>query len=176
MTNGSSSNSRTVAAGGILAAGSLVLLWLACIAPSGRIGLAAVAGLFPVAGVLAAGRAAGYLCWAAGGILGLILMPDKGIALLYLLFLGLYPVVKGQIEGLRRQKTEWGLKLLFFNAVLTLFVFIFGKLFLPELSQWSKWGNGVLYLAGNVVFVAYDIGLSRLIALFSHRLGAGRRW
>ena len=34
------------ALGGILAAGSLALLWLACVVPSGRIGLAAAAGLF----------------------------------------------------------------------------------------------------------------------------------
>lgn len=175
MSKGSSPySSRTIAAGGILAAGSLVLLWMACVAPSGRVGLAAVAGLFPVAGVLTAGRAAGYLCWAAAGILGLVLMPDKGIALLYLLFLGLYPVAKGQIEQVRRRNVEWCLKLLFFNVVLTIFVFGFGKLFLPEFSQWPKIGNLGLYLGGNAVFLLYDIGLSKLIALLYHRLGAGR--
>ena len=168
-------SSRVIAAGGILAAGSLVFLWLASIAPSGRIGLAAVAGLFPVAGVLSAGRAAGYLCWAASGILGLILMPDKGIALLYLLFLGLYPVTKGQIEAIRRQKTEWCLKLAFFNLMLTLLWFGVRTIFLPDFSLWPGMGSAAVYLVGNGVFVLYDIGLSRLIALFYHRLGPGRR-
>ena len=169
------SGSRRVAAGGVLAAGSLALLWLACVAPSGRLGLAAVAGLFPVASVLTAGKAAGYLCWAASGILGLILMPDKGIALIYLVFFGLYPVVKGQIESLRRQALEWLLKLACFNGVLTLLLLAFRPLFLPALPQWLSEGFVPLYLVGNVVFVIYDIGLSRLIGLLYHRLGPGGR-
>ena len=53
--------SRRTAVAGVLAAGSLAVLWLACMVPSGRIGLTGAAGLFPVAAVLAAGRAAGYL-------------------------------------------------------------------------------------------------------------------
>ena len=74
-----------------------------------------------VAAVLAAGRAAGYLCWAASALLGLFLLPDKGVALLYLIFLGLYPVVKNNIEGLRRLPLEWLCKLACFNAALSLF-------------------------------------------------------
>lgn len=170
-----SSRSRSVAAAGVLAAGSLAVLWLACVAPSGRLGLTAVAGLFPVAGVLAAGRVAGYLCWAAGGILGLILLPDKGVALMYLAFLGLYPVVKSRIESLRRLGVEWVLKLAFFNVMLTLFWYVFRSLFLPQPPQWLGDNSLLLYGAGNLVFVAYDVGLSRLIALFQARIGPGRR-
>ena len=76
-----------IALGGMLGAGSLVILWLACIVPSGWLGLTAVAGLFPVTATLYAGRAAGYMCWAAGSLLGLVLLPNKGIPLLYLVFL-----------------------------------------------------------------------------------------
>ena len=94
--------SRRTAVAGVLAAGSLAVLWLACMVPSGRIGLTGAAGLFPVAAVLAAGRAAGYLCWAASALLGLFLLPDKGVALLYLIFLGLYPGVAVQAGLLQR--------------------------------------------------------------------------
>ena len=52
-----------VSVGGVLAAGALVLLWLACMAPSGQLGLTAAGGLFPMAAAVAAGRGAGYLCW-----------------------------------------------------------------------------------------------------------------
>lgn len=170
-----STKSRSIAVAGVLAAGSLAILWLACVVPSGRLGMTAAAGLFPVAGVLAAGRMAGYLCWAAGGILGLILLPDKGVALLYLAFLGLYPVVKSRIESLRRLSIEWVLKLAFFNAVLTLFWFVFRSMFLPQPPQWLGDNSLLLYGAGNLVFIVYDIGLSRLIGLFQARLGPGRR-
>ena len=174
MASPFSSKSGRLALGGILAAGSLGVLWLACLMPSGRIGFAAAAGLFPVAGVRAAGRGAGYLCWAAGGLLGLILLPDKMVALLYLAFLGLYPVVKSRIESLRRRGVEWILKLAFFNLALTLFWFVLRKLFLPEPPQWLGGSSLLFYALSNAVFAAYDYGLSKLIGLFLARLGPGR--
>ena len=82
------------------------MLWLACIAPSGRLGLTAVGGLFPMAATLAAGRVAGYLCWGAASLLGLFLLPDKGVALLFLMFFGLYPVVKERVESLRKKASR----------------------------------------------------------------------
>ena len=164
-----------VSVGGVLAAGALVLLWLACMAPSGQLGLTAAGGLFPMAAAVAAGRGAGYLCWGAAGLLGLILLPDKGVALLFLLFLGIYPVAKGAIESLRRLPLEWVLKLAFFNLALTLCWFLFRELFLPALPDWLTDSLPVLYGAGNVVFVLYDIGLSRLVGLLRTRLSARRR-
>ena len=164
-----------VALGGVLAAGSLAVLWLACVAPSGRLGLTAAAGLFPLAGAVTAGRAVGYLCWGAGGVLGLLLLPDKGAALLYLMFLGLYPVVKGRIESLGGLVVEWCLKLLYFNAALTAAWFLLRQLLFPNPPAWMAQGLWAVYLAGNGAFVVYDVGLSRLVALLRARLRPGRR-
>ena len=164
-----------IALGGMLGAGSLVILWLACIVPSGWLGLTAVAGLFPVTATLYAGRAAGYMCWAAGSLLGLVLLPNKGIPLLYLVFLGLYPVVKSRIEGLRRGAVEWLLKLIFFNVALILCWFLFQGLLLPDPPQWLEEGIAIFFAGGNLVFICYDIGLSRLIGLLGHRLSRGGR-
>lgn len=154
----------SLAAGGILSAGSLALLWVGCITPSGRIGMTAAAGLFPMLASVYAGSAAGCLCWAAASVLGLILLPDKGIALLFLTFLGLYPVGKGRIESLRRLWLEWGLKLSWFNLVLTLFWFLFQALFLPNAPQWLEESTLLCYVLGNVIFAAYDLGLSQVIS------------
>ena len=158
------------ALGGVMAAGSFVLLWLACVAPSGRIGLTAAAGLFPMAATLCAGRTAGCLCWAAASLLGLFMLPDKGVALLFLAFLGLYPVIKGRIETLDRRAVEWGLKLCWFEMTLTLFWFVFQELFLPEAPAWLASNAVLVYVLGGVVFICYDIGLSQLITLLRTRL------
>ena len=152
-----------VALGGVLAAGSLAVLWLACVVPSGQLGVTAVAGLFPVGAVLAAGRGAGLLCWAAASILGLLLLPDKGVALMY-------PVVKSRLEQLKSRPMEWAGKLIYFNAALTLLWFAFRELFLPALPEWMSAQVWVLYLAGNVIFILYDIALSRLIGGLNARL------
>lgn len=156
-----------IALGSVLAAGSLAVLMLACISPIGQMGVTAMAGLFPMIGVLVAGRVVGYLCWAAAAILGFLLLPDKAVVLLYLVFLGLYPVLKECIESVRMLPLEWMLKLVYFNLALTLVWFVFQAWFLPMLPEWT---DGVLYGLGNLIFVCYDIGLSRLIALIRVKL------
>ena len=108
-------------------------------------------------------------------LLGLFLLPDKGVALLYLIFLGLYPVVKNNIEGLRRLPLEWLCKLACFNAALSLFWFALRALFLPDPPVWLGERTWLLYLAGNLIFVLYDVGLSRLIALVMARMPGRRR-
>ena len=105
----------------------------------------------------------------------LFLLPDKGVALLYLIFLGLYPVVKNNIEGLRRLPLEWLCKLACFNAALSLFWFALRALFLPDPPVWLGERTWLLYLAGNLIFVLYDVGLSRLIALVMARMPGRRR-
>ena len=159
-----------VALGGVLAAGSLAVLWLACVVPSGQLGVTAAAGLFPVGAVLAAGRGAGLLCWAAASILGLLLLPDKGVALMYLVFLGLYPVVKSRLEQLKSRPAEWAGKLICLNAAPSVLWFAFRGLFLPALPEWMSAQVWVLYAAGNVIFILYDIALSRLIGGLTARL------
>ena len=158
-----------------MAASGLAFLWLASLIPSGRLGMTAVAGLFPMAALLVSGRNAGFLCWGASGLLSLILLPDKGISILYLVFFGLYPVVKERIEALRMLPIEWGLKLIYFNAALTLIWTVFRALFLPSLPAWLAGNAVLLYLLGNLIFVVYDIGLSKLIALLRVRLRFDKR-
>ena len=168
MSGPDGKGSAPVALGGVMAAGSLTLLWLACAAPSGRTGLAACAGLFPMAATLYAGRRLGYLCWAAASLLGLILLPDKGVALLFAAFLGVYPVVKGRLETLERRAVEWGLKLSWIELTLTLFWFVLEDLF--GLPDWLAGSALLIYGLGSVIFVVYDLGLSRLITLLRARL------
>lgn len=155
---------------GMLAAVSLALLWVAGMAPSGRLGLSALAGLGPVVAVLTAGRGAGYLCWAASGVLGLLLTPDKGAAApVPGLFravsrgkgpAGVYGPPRGGV-GPEAGLLQWGAH--------PILVFV-SSAAVPTLPAWLGGGLPVLYGLGNLVFVLYDVGLSRLIALLLRRL------
>ena len=165
--------SRT-ALGGVLAALSLLLLYLATLLPSGRIGMVAVAGLVPAAGVVSGGLAAGFLCYGAAGLLGLLLLPDKGCALLYAVFFGLYPMVKSAVERLRKLPLELLLKLAFFNAVLAILLFGFSSLLFPMLPEFLH-SPLPIFLVGNVVFLLYDFGFSKLITYYAARIRPATR-
>ncbi len=161
---------------GVLSAGGLAVLWMACLTPSGRTGITAAAGLFPVAAVLLAGRAAGWLCWAVIALLGLLLLPNKAVSLMFALFLGLYPVAKSRLEQLRQRGLEWVLKLLLFNGAFLLLWYGLRGLLGLSLPEWLAGRTWLILPAANLVFVCYDIGLSKLIALMAARLcRRGRR-
>ena len=167
-----SSGTRKTALCGILTALSTALLYLSAFLPSGQLAVTAAAGLFPVAAVIAFGRGAGLLCWAGSSLLGLLLSPEKGLCLLYLLFLGLYPVVKSVLEGLKSRIVEWVCKFAYFNVVLALFLLVLSSVFLPTLPGFLQ-QTGILFAVCNVVFFVYDMGLSRLIGIYSGRLAHG---
>lgn len=153
----------------IFGALALAVLYLGTALPTGTWGLAAAAGLFPLAVVLSVGVAAGLLCWAGVTVLAFLLLPDKFMALLFGALFGVYPIVKGLIERLRRLPLEYVLKLAFFNTALTAVYFAMKAALLDSLpaALGVVWA---LYLAGNVVFLLYDYGVSKLIALYMNRI------
>lgn len=165
-------NKRTakVAYPAVLGALALILLYLGSVAPTGSWGIVAVAGLFPAAAVASVGLKAGFLCWAGVSILAFFLLPEKFCVLLFALLFGLYPMVKSIAEQLHRKPVGYLLKLAFFNAALTLIYFTMRSAVASSLP--SVLGNSVwlLYLTGNVVFLLYDYGFSRLIAFYLARI------
>ncbi|HJH62013.1 MAG TPA: hypothetical protein IAC84_01895 [Firmicutes bacterium] len=162
-------SARKVAYPALLGALSLVVVYLGSITPTGSWGVVAVAGLMPCAAVISAGLPAGFLCWAGVSILAFLMVPDKFCVLLYGVLFGLYPMVKALIERLRRRPVEYLLKLVFFNAALTVLYLVMRAAVLASLPQALSvvWA---LYGAGNVVFLLYDYGLSKLIGAYLARI------
>lgn len=154
----------------ILSALALILVYLASIVPTGSWGIVAAAGLLPSAAVISVSLTAGFLCWASAAVLAFLLAPDKLCALLFGVLFGLYPMVKSLVERLRKKPLEYVLKLAFFNAAFTLVWLTMAAAVtasLPRMLNGSVW---VLYGAANVIFLLYDYGFSKLIALYIARI------
>ncbi len=148
---------------------SLILVYIGSIVPTGNWGLVAVAGLLPAAAVISVNIQSGFYCWAGTSILGFLLIPDKFCVFLYAILFGLYPMIKSLIERLRRWPLELLLKLLFFNIVFTVLYIVMKAAVLSSLPDFMSviW---VLYVVGNIVFLLYDFGFSKLIALYISRV------
>ena len=160
---------RGVAVTAVLAALSLILLYLSAFVPAGQMGVVAIAGLVPAGAVISAGLGAGFCCYGVAGLLGLLLVPDKGGVLLYLIFFGLYPMIKSLIEQLRRRPLEYVLKLIFFNAAFTVIYLVMKNAVLASLPEVLSvvW---ILYVVANIVFLLYDYGFSKLISAYIARI------
>lgn len=154
----------------ILGALAVILVYLASLAPTGCWGIVALGGLLSAAAVISSGLKAGFLCWAGASILTLLLVPDKFCALLFTALFGLYPMIKSMAEKPRKRILEYIVKLGFFNAAFTvLYLTMMGAMLetLPAPLGESLWA---LYPAANIVFVAYDYGFSKLIAVYLSRV------
>lgn len=164
-THGAGLISRTA----MFTALSFLFLYGASVTPSGQVGVVAAAGLFPGAAVVSGRYASGWFCYGATGLLALLLVPDKGSVLLYLIFFGLYPILKHLMERLNIAPLVWLCKLAVCNAALALFWFLLRTILLAQLPQMfeSLW---VFWLAGNVIFILYDFGFSRLMKFYLIRI------
>lgn len=154
---------KKIAVCAVFTALTVVLLFLAGIFDVLDLTVVAIASLLVIVAHLEIGSPYDYAVWLAGSALSLILVPSKLPAALYLMFGGLYPILKAYFERMPRL-VGWILKILYFNAVLVLTVIVARfVLLLPE-SDYSL--NTVFFLLGNAAFIIYDIAVTCLINLY----------
>lgn len=161
------SKTGRIAAAAVLTAFEVAFMYLACVFPTGQLGFLGISSLFGIAAVVELGTAGGAVVCAASAALGLIILPSKTLALLFLVFFGPYPVVKALAET-RGRAAEWVLKLAFFNLALTLAIFALRMTFFTVGDKGV--GAPVLYILGNAVFVLFDIAVSRAIIFYMAKL------
>lgn len=102
-----------------------------------------------------------YLIYAVTSILSLLILPDKFAAFLYLIFGGIYPVLKRAFERLPDVPC-WILKVLYFNAVITAMVLGSKYLFGVDEDELTI----TLYIFGNLAFIVYDIAMTKLLTFY----------
>jgi len=159
---------RVMTLSALLAALSFVFLYFASVWPTGRFGLVAASSLFAAAAVCDAGALPGIYVYVICSVPGLLFIPDRSAALLYILFFGYYPAVKYLIERVKALLLQWVLKLLVFNLALTI-LWLLLKALVFNVGGYAP-GAPVVYAGCNVVFVAFDYGYSKLIRFYSERI------
>lgn len=166
---------RSVAFGGVICGLAVAVMLLSGVFPTAEFSLPAIAGILMIAMVIEYGYKQALLCYLAAAVLCLLLVPNKEAATLFAAFFGYYPILKGLLERVRRRWLEWILKLLVFNAAFIaaylVVIYLFGLTqVLEELQPFGKWGIPLFLLAGNAVFVLFDVLLTRLIGLYYARI------
>lgn len=169
MSNKNFRNSSKTALGGIIAALSVTMMFLTAVIPTLTYALPAAAGVLLIVTVIDVGKKWAFGVYAAVSILALLILPDKEAAVMYVFFFGHYPIFKAILEGKCRGVLLWLLKILLFNvSVVAAYLVILYVFQLPfdEMEAYGKWAIWGLLGFGNVVFVIYDIALTRLITLY----------
>ena len=93
--------------------------------------------------------------------------------LMYICLFGYYPIVKALIERIDKPVIEWILKLAVFNVAAILIYAVFAGMFgisLEDFNTLGKYGAYIFLAMGNLVFVLYDITVSRLSGTYIYRI------
>lgn len=167
-------NTKRIALNGILGALAVICLVLAAILPTNRLSLYALSSFFVAVSIIESGVKAGWIFYAATCLLALIVVPNKLGIIPYVIFFGMYGIVKYYIEKLNKIIVEYMLKLVFFNicvgiAALTVIEF-FGFKLAVELPWW------LLIIALQVIFFLYDIVYTLFINFYRGKLRPKLKW
>ncbi|NMB30807.1 MAG: hypothetical protein GX988_05145 [Clostridiales bacterium] len=167
--------SYKVALGGVISAISVFTMMLTGIIPLGVYVFPAIAGLTLVLIVIEVNTKWALLCYLAVSILSLLVTPDIEAKLMFIFFLGYYPIIKAYLEQTRYRIIEWILKFVLFNISVIiaymLIIHVFGlNEIMDEFGEFGKYGAWIMLGAGNIVFVLYDITISRLVMTYLHWL------
>ncbi len=165
------SKSNPIAFGGIVCALSLLCMFLSGVFPFAEYTCPALAGIILVALVIDFGKKTAWIAYAAIAALCLFVTPNKEAAVLFIAFLGYYPIVKSNLEQIKSRVTEWILKIALFNAACVsayfVIIYAFGMVeLLDEMSMGYAWGIYAFWALANVVFVIYDTALSQVIGFY----------
>ena len=166
-------NTRRLAFCGVIAALSVVVLFLTGIVPVATIALPAVAGCLLIAVVAETNVRYGFAVYLVSSLFSALLTPDREAALLYIIFFGYYPVLYGLLTRIRSRALCWAAKLSVFNAAMVLeavLAVLFLQIPVEEMLPFGWVSIPVMLLLLNAVFVLYDLSLNGLIVLYIRRL------
>lgn len=161
----------TLAFASVIAALSLVFMFITAFIPVGTYALPCIAGAMLAAVVLEAGYISAAVVYVTVSILSVLLVADKEAVLYYVVFLGFYPILKGLFERIRLKTLQYMLKFLLFNICMVGAFFIGTALLSIPKESFELFGiylPWVFLLMGNAVFIVYDICLTRIITQYAN--------
>ncbi len=166
---------KSVALSGMMCALCFVVMYLAAVTEVLDLSGMVLCSMIVIVAVIEIGRYYPWLIWAVTSVLCMLLIPKKDIALEFVMFGGIYPMLKAYFERFPTV-LSWVLKILFFNAVFTGWFMISKFIFMLDVGLTM---GVIAYLAANAFFILADIAFSMMISLYltkiRKRLKLGRK-
>lgn len=160
--------SKKVSLGGILTLLSLISLYTASVAPSGRLSLFFLSTLFTSIMIIESDIKSALTVFLASGILAFFIVPNKILVVFYVLFFGFYGILKYYIENINKAYIEWIIKLLVFNAMVYIIYMILIAIGFPKLSP--EMPILVFIISVELIFILYDVIYSLFIGYYIKKL------
>lgn len=154
--------------GGLFTGLSVIFVYLSSIVPVNKIFLLGIASSIIPLSVVTTNIKNTLVVYFATSVICLFVSGSKITVISYIMFFGLYGIIKYYIERLRKIHIEFILKLAFFNAVVFTLFYAY-KAFFPGIVNINM--PFYILLAGSeIVFLVYDYVLSLFISYINRYL------
>ena len=168
MSSKKSNSTKLLTVSAMLSALGVIVLALGAVFQSLDLTTAALAAFFCIYAVIEMGGPYPWMIWAVTSFLGILLLPQKSPAFMFL-FIGCYPILKEKLEKLPRWLCRL-LKLITFHVMAGLFLLTVRLFFPDELLLSMGWMLLASYLIAVITFVVYDYALTKVITFYLLRL------
>lgn len=169
------SQSAKTAIGGMITALSVVILMPTAL-DIFVYALPALAGMLTMFSVVELDKKWSTGVYTAVSLISLLLVPNKEAAVLYVAFFGYYPILKALLESKLPKAPEYIVKFLVFNiSVIAAYAVLIKILGMPfdelmglteDSGPLTKYAAPVMLILGNIVFITYDIALTRIVTAY----------
>lgn len=164
-----------VALCGVLGALSVAILAMGGLIPLATYCAPMLAGMLLIPILAECPERYAWMTWAAASVLGILLVPDRELTLVYGLVLGPYPMCKHHIDRLPGRAVRFVCRLLLFNLTVAVCYGLLLVVFpLPGLMEEFTGGGMLLMVAtlitGNLAFLVYDAALRVMTVLYRRRV------
>lgn len=153
---------KDLALGGILTSLTVIVLFINILIPINTFAILTISSCFVPIAIIRSNVQVGIFVYIASSIIGFFLVP-LDIMIPFILYFGIYGLVKFYIEKLRNMPLEILLKLSFSNIMLILGYILFTKFIAPINLNIPIW---ILIILAQIAFLIFDYALTLIITFY----------
>lgn len=160
-----------ISLGGIISAVCLLLMFCTSMLPMLDYTIPAFAGFLMVVMIVETSPKWSVTTYFVVSALCLLVTPNYEATMLFILFMGYYPILKFYLDRLDNKVLSWIIKYAVFNIAVVVFYLVFRFVFtsvdlLEGMDMFGKYALLLLWIIGNAFFLIYDVVLGQLIDLY----------
>ncbi|WP_270600686.1 hypothetical protein [Clostridium baratii] len=159
------SKSKNIALGGILVALTIITLYLSLLIPINTFAIFTISSIFPAIAIMRSDVKLGVFVYLASSVIGFFIIPFDKI-LPFILYFGVYGIVKFFIEKLKNMPVEIILKLLFSNVMFFIGIYVLKSFITIDI----KFPWYIIIIIAQVAFLIYDYALTLIITFYLSRI------
>jgi len=147
---------------GVVSALCIALMFLNTVLPFMYLTIPAAAGILLLFLLLETSASWAFMSYATVSCLSILILPEKSSALLFILLLGYYPLIKFYIDKCKIKILNLLIKFLIFNLTAILYFIIATKILKVPAEEIQAFGISIAWLLlmlGNITFFLYDFAL-----------------